>query len=123
MEKITIIVDGSPNKVACIFVKGDGARFSLPFDITQSTNNEAELKAILIGLRQVSDVFVISLRNVEIEVQSDSNNAIQWCAGTFRCKATNLIPLLEAIKEIEKTFSKVSYVWTPNNPAGKMLKH
>ena len=121
MDKITIIVDGSPNKVACIFKRGKEEIHRL-LTIPQSTNNDAELKAIFLGLSRVSSIFETS-HITEVEVQSDSNNAIQWCTGAFRCRTDYLLVTLNNIKVLERSFGKVTYVWTPDNPAGKLLKH
>jgi ribonuclease HI len=120
MRTISIIVDGSPNRVAIVYKKGD-LNYHNTYPIDQSTNNESELKAILIGLQKLPQ-FYESSRETSIEIFSDSNNAIQWCAKTFKCKEPRLITIRDAILELAKTFGKVTFTWLPDNIAGKMLE-
>jgi len=119
--KIDMIVDGAPTKVAIIYCKDNRLLYKNIYPIKQSTSNESELRAIIEGFLHLTEFFD-NLKETDIEVFSDSNNAIQWCAGTFRCKAINLIPLLTVIKEYEKIAKSVTYTHLSDNDAGKMLK-
>lgn len=83
--------------------------------IEDSTNNEAELKAILYGIRKILDM------GVEYAViYSDSKLAVQGISGRMEIKAENLIPILEEIWDILP--KNYDVVWIPGKKQKAHLK-
>ncbi len=72
--------------------------------LPQTTNNEAELYAVLQGLRAIK-------ASCNVKVYTDSQNAIGWLSGRYKCKKPHLVQIRNQIWEtiLDKNIS-VSYV-------------
>lgn len=70
------------------------------------TNNIAEYKAVIRALKEAKE-----LGAKEIMIQGDSQLIIFQLQGRYAVKSSNLNPLFEEVKMLEKSFEKVSYAW------------
>lgn len=73
-----------------------------------TTNNQAEYQALKFGLEQAS-----KLGAREVHVYLDSLLVINQMKGIFKVRNRDLWPIHEAIKELAKTFKKVTYQHIP----------
>lgn len=73
-----------------------------------TTNNQAEYQSLKFGLEQAK-----KLGAVEVDVHMDSLLVINQMKGVFKIKNRDLWPIHESIKEIAKTFKKITYTHVP----------
>ncbi len=73
-----------------------------------TTNNQAEYQAVKIGLEEAK-----KLGALEITVYMDSLLVVNQMKGIFKVKNRDLWPIHEAIKELIKSFKKVSFTHVP----------
>lgn len=73
-----------------------------------TTNNQAEYQALKFGLEQAS-----KLGAREVHVYLDSLLVINQMKGIFKVRNRDLWPIHDAIKELAKTFKKVTYQHIP----------
>lgn len=73
-----------------------------------TTNNQAEYQALKFGLEAAQK---IGAR--EVDVYMDSLLVVNQMKGIFKVKNRDLWPIHEAIKEIAKSFKKVTYTHVP----------
>ncbi len=73
-----------------------------------TTNNQAEYQSLKFGLEQAR-----KLGAREVEVYMDSLLVINQMKGVFKVKNRDLWPIHEAIKELAKSFKKVTYSHVP----------
>lgn len=73
-----------------------------------TTNNQAEYQAVKIGLEEAKKIGAL-----EIEVYMDSLLVVNQMKGIFKVKNRDLWPIHEAIKEIIKSFKKVTFTHVP----------
>jgi ribonuclease HI len=110
-------------KSACGILFMDGMK-SLTATIEQKcvylgemTVPEAEYNAIIVALDHAS-----SICRKDVELWSDSELAIRHLNGQYRLKATNLKPLFDRVKALEKRYEKVSYLHhSRNNDVAKRV--
>lgn len=69
------------------------------------SNNEAEYKALLAGLRAA-----LSLEAVDLEVYYDSRLVVSQVKGSFEAKDAQMTEYLKLIKQIISRFQKVKIV-------------
>jgi ribonuclease HI len=72
-----------------------------------TTNNVAEYKAIIEGLRKALD------HSESVEVFSDSELVVKQLNGRYKVKKEHLRALYLAVKDLEKRFKKVTYTHRP----------
>ena len=74
----------------------------------EATNNEAEYRAILRGLKLAA-----SFTEGEVELKCDSQLAVRQLAGAYRIRERRLSELVDAIREVEGSFARVTYRHAP----------
>jgi ribonuclease HI len=72
------------------------------------TNNEAEYTGAIAALKEAR-----ALGAEEVEVISDSEVMVRQVTGTYRCKAANLQPFLEEVRDLTKYFKKYAFKNVP----------
>jgi len=72
--------------------------------IGRTTNNEAEYRALIAGLREA-----LALGAREAEVVMDSELVIRQMRGEYRIKSGNLRPLAAKVHELQKSFDRLSF--------------
>lgn len=73
-----------------------------------TTNNQAEYQSLKYGLEAAKN-----LGAREVDVYMDSMLVINQMKGIFKVKNRDLWPIHEAIKELAKTFKKITYTHVP----------
>lgn len=76
--------------------------------IGQATVNECEYSALITGLYNC-----VLLEATEVMVYSDSKLVVHQMDGSYKLKATHLLPYRDEAREIAGQFSKVTYNWVP----------
>lgn len=76
--------------------------------IGRATNNEAEYRALLAGLRAALDAGVDRL-----VVRLDSELLVQQATGGYRVKAANLKPLFQELRVLLGRFAAVTFEHVP----------
>jgi ribonuclease HI len=74
----------------------------------EATNNEAEYRAILRGLKLAA-----AFTEGEVELTCDSQLAVRQLAGTYRIRERRLSELVDAIREAGGGFARVTYRHAP----------
>ncbi|UCH88220.1 MAG: ribonuclease HI family protein [Thermoplasmata archaeon] len=70
------------------------------------TNNQAEYKAIVRGLQELSKIY-----SGDVQVQGDSQLVIKQMLGVWKVKKRELVPLYNQVKDLEQKFESVEYKW------------
>ncbi len=114
-EKVNLYCDGAsrgnPGRAAIAYIIKDGNGNLLKQKaeyIGISTNNTAEYKAIIAGLRAAS-----TFTQNTVWVHSDSNLAINQLNNRWKINKDHLKDLYQEVKKIEKQFNKVFYTQKP----------
>ena len=74
----------------------------------EATNNEAEYRAILRGLRLAA-----AHTQGDVELTCDSELAVRQLTGAYRVRGANLRELVNAVREAERSFTRVVYRHAP----------
>ena len=74
----------------------------------EATNNEAEYRAILRGLKLAA-----AFTEGEVKLTCDSQLAVRQLAGAYRIRERRLSELVDAIREAEGGFARVTYRHAP----------
>ena len=107
-ERVVVYVDGGsrgnpgPAGIGVVITDEDGAELARANDfIGVATNNEAEYRAVLVGLERV-----LELGAREVEVVNDSQLVARQITGEYRVKKAELKPLharaLAALRRFER---------------------
>ncbi len=72
--------------------------------IGETTNNQAEYKALLAGLRRA-----IQEKVQELECFLDSELVVKQVRGEYRVKNAELKPLVAQVSDLKKKFQKISF--------------
>jgi ribonuclease HI len=110
---LKVYVDGSgKNGTYCYVVAGSKPRI---FTEGNLTNNQAEYKAIIAALRELS--------GEDLTVYSDSQLAVRQLDGIYRIKDPELRNLASRVHELCQ-YRKIHFKWIPRerNLAGKILE-
>ena len=101
---------GNPGPAACAFIVVQSSKilFSEVEYINHATNNVAEYKAIIIALNYVKDSY-----SGEIEINSDSNLAIQQINGKWKINYPHLAKLHKEVLETSKKFKQARFIHVP----------
>lgn len=89
-----------------------------------ATNNIAEYKAVIFGLKKVKQLLKDEYENIEIEVRSDSELLVHQMNGKYRVKNENLKHLYIETQNLLGNFKNVIFVHIPrekNKEADKMV--
>ena len=93
----------------------------------ETTNNQAEYRALILGLETVNKVSPnISTVEVELTVLMDSELIIRQMEGKYKVKAVDLIPLHEQAKQLSTHFGKITFRHIPrekNARADALVNH
>jgi ribonuclease HI len=89
---------------AVIYTNNEETWSGSSFVGTHSTNNEAEYTGLILGLQKALDMNIKTLF-----VNGDSQLVIYQMIGKYRCNSSNLIPLFQTAKKLEKDFEHVEY--------------
>ena len=92
---------GNPGPAAAAYVveDADGVVLEDAREIGDATNNEAEYAALLDALTEARE-----LGYTEVEAVGDSQLIVEQVRGNWRCKADNLRPLLENVRDVADSF-------------------
>ena len=86
--------------------------------IPHATNNEAEYKAIILGMEQAHEL------NIEhIEIEGDSNLVVNQVLGNWKAKEPNIIPLVTKARNLYQTFKtkKIRHIPREENKDADVL--
>jgi ribonuclease HI len=119
--KLTLYTDGgargNPGPAAAGVVvvdKDDVVQKTASRYLGETTNNQAEYRALLLGLETVGKV---DPRNSTVEIDltilMDSELIVRQMEGKYKVKAPDLIPLHEDAKKLLSHFGKVSFRHIP----------
>ncbi len=92
---------GNPGPAAAAYVveDPDGVVVEDAREIGEATNNEAEYAALLDAVTEARE-----LGYVDVEAVGDSQLVVEQVRGNWRCKADNLRPLLQQVKDVVDGF-------------------
>ena len=90
------------------FDGNDKKLFQVAVVLGDATNNEAEYSAIIYALMNCA-----YLKPVPITIRSDSRLCVSHINGDYKCKAKNLIPMLNLINAHRQMFSDLKFEWIP----------
>ena len=76
------------------------------------TNNQAEVTAVAFGLEKAWN-----LGAREFQVYSDSQNAVHWLSGAFKCKQPHIYPLVQELRHQIRQLD-VRIDWRPREFTG-----
>ncbi|WP_366518438.1 tRNA (N6-threonylcarbamoyladenosine(37)-N6)-methyltransferase TrmO [Methanocalculus alkaliphilus] len=114
MEKVLLYTDGAsrgnPGNAALAYLVVQGERIIREHGehIGRMTNNEAEYRAIIEGLKAAAQ-----LGADEVEVFSDSQLVVRQMNGQYAVRAQGLIPLHRKAQEAVSMFSSVRFASVP----------
>lgn len=78
-----------------------------------ATNNEAEYKGIIYGLKKAKRFAGGGHKQVIVEIRTDSELAVRQLGGEYRLKDEKLIPLFIEIWNLKTEFKQVLFVHIP----------
>lgn len=120
-DKIIIYTDGGsrgnpgPAGVGVVISLGKGdilKRYSK--DIGERTNNEAEYEAVIFALSKVKQLFgKEKSKEIEIEINMDSQLVARQLNGEYRINEEKLFPLFIKIWNLKMDFGKISFLEIP----------
>ncbi|MQA97987.1 MAG: reverse transcriptase-like protein [Streptosporangiales bacterium] len=77
--------------------------------IGKATNNVAEYRGLVAGLRAAADL----APGASVDVRLDSDLLVKQMKGVYRVKNPGLQPLYEEAKGLAARFAGVTYTWVP----------
>lgn len=93
--------------------------------IGNTTNNVAEYKAVIFGLKKTKSLLGgKKAEETEVEVRADSELIVSQLNGKYKIKEENLKPLFIDVWNLRQDFKSVSFVHVPrekNKEADKMV--
>lgn len=93
-----------PAGIGYVLTLEDGREMTGQEYIGTATNNQAEYKALLAGMKRASDEGV-----QELECKLDSELVVRQMTGEYRIKDVDLKPLAEQVKTLAAAFTQVSF--------------
>ncbi|MBP2473888.1 putative phosphoglycerate mutase [Crossiella equi] len=102
---------GNPGPAGCgaVVKAADGTVLAERAEgIGEATNNVAEYRGLLAGLRAAAD-----LGATEVEVRMDSKLVVEQLSGRWKIKHPGLAPLAREAWDLAKAFTRVTYTWIP----------
>lgn len=105
--KVTVAFDGAsrgnpgPSAAAYVLTDEDGVVKREGAAIGEATNNEAEYVALLRGLVEARE-----LGYAVVEAVGDSELVVRQVDGDWRCRADNLQPLCDEVREVAESFDE-----------------
>jgi len=89
-----------------------------------ATNNIAEYKAVIFGLKKVKQLLKDEYENIEIEIRSDSELLVHQMNGKYKVKNENLKHLYIETQNLLRNFRSVVFIHIPrekNKEADRMV--
>ena len=123
---LSLYTDGSskgnpgPAMVGVVVKKGDKTILKISQSIGQATNNEAEYKALILGLERVK-----KLKPQELICYLDSQLVVKQLNREYKVKDEKLAPLFVRAWNLSQDFKKIKFVHIGreyNKDADKMTK-
>ena len=119
-KRIIIRTDGGargnpgPAAIGVVIELSDGSRRKeYGEQIGNTTNNVAEYKAVVFGLKKAKHLFGKDRENLEAEVRSDSELIISQLNGLYKMKDAELFPFFIEIWNLRQDFKGVKFVHVP----------
>lgn len=117
MRKITIYTDGGsrgnpgPAAVGALFCNEKGEVFKKYSEcLGETTNNEAEYKAVILALKKFKALFGKKLaKNTEIELRSDSELLIKQLNGEYKILEPKIQLFFIVIWNLKLDFKKIKF--------------
>ena len=113
--RLTMYVDGAsrgnpgPAAIGVVIEDGEGeARVKISSYIGLSTNNQAEYKALIMGLIEAT-----ALRAEHIDIKSDSELLVEQVRGNYKVRNTGLRPLFEQVRQLLAVFKSFTITHIP----------
>ena len=126
-EKIIVYTDGgargNPGPAAIGVVFPD-LKKEYGEQIGIATNNIAEYKAVIFGLKKAKQLLKDECEKMEIEIRSDSELLVHQMNGKYRVKNENLKCFFVDVRGLLKNFKDVKFVHIPrekNKEADRMV--
>ena len=114
---LTIHVDGAsrgnpgPAGVGIIIVDEQGTTgVRISSYIGETTNNQAEYKALIMGLREAA-----RLGAEHVDIKTDSKLVVEQVRGKYRVRHANLRPLFEEAKQLLAEFRSFTITHIPRH--------
>ncbi len=92
--------------------------------IGETTNNQAEYKALILGLEEVGKISNIQYPISNLEVRMDSELIVRQMQGRYKIKDQGLKPLADIVLKLCKNFEKVEFCHVPraqNSDADRLV--
>ena len=110
VNKITIYTDGgargNPGPAGIgVVLESDGQKHLFKKYIGETTNNQAEYQAVILGLEKAKEIGA-----EEIDVFLDSELVQQQLTGQYKVKNKELAPLFVKVWNLCQSFKKVKYI-------------
>ena len=110
VNKITIYTDGgargNPGPAGIgVVLESDGQKHLFKKYIGETTNNQAEYQAVILGLEKAKEIGA-----EEIDVFLDSELVQQQLTGQYKVKNKELAPLFVKVWNLSQSFKKVKYI-------------
>lgn len=122
MKKIIVYTDGGSRNnpgPAAIGVVINGLKESkLEYSeyLGKATNNEAEYKAVIFALKKIKSlVGKKKIKDLEIEIRSDSKLLVEQMKGHYKIINSNIQPLFLTLWNLKIDFGKVEFISIPRN--------
>lgn len=77
--------------------------------IGETTNNQAEYKALVFGLEQVAKKAGAKTSQTELKVFMDSELIVKQMKGEYRVRDLNLQPLYAKVQKIAQKFERITF--------------
>ena len=93
-----------PGGIGVVIKKGDEVVFQKGKSIGHSTNNQAEYKALILGLEELS-----RLTEGEVVCFLDSELIVKQLNGEYRVKDEGLKPLFSEVLKLKEKFARIKF--------------
>ncbi|MBL8030365.1 MAG: ribonuclease HI family protein [Candidatus Doudnabacteria bacterium] len=92
--------------------------------IGETTNNQAEYRALLRALKGVSEIADLETSSLDLEIRMDSELIVRQMQGRYKIKDLGLKPVAEEVLKLCKNFRSVNFSHVPreqNKEADKLV--
>ncbi len=133
MRRLIIYTDGGslrnpgPGAIGIVFCNEKGEVFKKYSEyLGETTNNEAEYKAIIFSLRKIKQLFGKKLaKNLEVEIRTDSELVVKQMRGEYKVLASEIQKLFLILWNLKLDFKKIKFKLIPrekNKVADSLVK-
>jgi ribonuclease HI len=77
--------------------------------IGETTNNQAEYKALVFGLEQIHKLVGAKATTIEVKAFLDSELIVKQMTGEYRVRDINLQPLYAQVQKLVQKFGRISF--------------